>query len=200
MVCKEDYKYSDCSVSKTIHSTKWFDATVCMDCANGHIIHIEDQCCKNPEIIHVNMPRIDGTPLKRWFCKNCGAHKQMKMSDKFEWKRLPIVTKEQAENIEKEVFEKRKSFFSYMEKLNKQLLEKRKDEFHKEYSEYLKSPKWRALRDLVLERDKGVCQACLINKATQVHHLTYDNVYNEFAFQLVSVCEDCHNKIHNDVR
>lgn len=115
-------------------------------------------------------------------------------------KRLPLVTKEQAEKIEKEVYEKRISFFDYRDKLNKELLEKRKKEFHKDYSEYLKSPAWREMRKLVLQRDNNICQGCLVKEATQVHHLTYDNVYNELAFQLISVCDECHNKIHNDVR
>ena len=67
-----------------------------------------------------------------------------------------------------------------------------------EYSDYLNSPKWKGIRRDVLIRDKYLCQGCLRNKATQVHHLTYENIYDELMFQLVSVCDACHRKIHPD--
>ena len=34
------------------------------------------------------------------------------------------------------------------------------------------------------------------NKATQVHHLTYQHVFAEFAFELVAVCDECHARLH----
>jgi hypothetical protein len=40
------------------------------------------------------------------------------------------------------------------------------------YNEYLASDKWRKLRQLVFERDNGICQGCYSAPATQVHHLT----------------------------
>lgn len=65
----------------------------------------------------------------------------------------------------------------------------------RKYEAYLKSAQWLALRRAVFDRDKGICQACLSGKATEVHHLNYDHVFNEPLFDLVSVCEDCHAKI-----
>ena len=64
------------------------------------------------------------------------------------------------------------------------------------YSAYLKTKQWEEKRKLVLERDKYVCQGCRRNKAHQVHHLTYDNVFNELLFVLISVCIACHRLIH----
>jgi 5-methylcytosine-specific restriction endonuclease McrA len=64
------------------------------------------------------------------------------------------------------------------------------------YNEYLTSEQWRRKREPVLERDGGICQGCLTRRATQVHHLTYKNVFNEFAFQLVSICDECHERFH----
>jgi hypothetical protein len=66
------------------------------------------------------------------------------------------------------------------------------------YSAYLLSPAWRALRAKVLERDKHTCQGCLVARATQVHHRTYERIYSEMLFDLVSVCDACHKKIHPD--
>jgi 5-methylcytosine-specific restriction endonuclease McrA len=64
------------------------------------------------------------------------------------------------------------------------------------YRDYLKSPKWWLIRDLVLKRDKRLCQGCLTNEATQVHHLTYRHLFNEFMFELISVCSACHQRLH----
>lgn len=68
-----------------------------------------------------------------------------------------------------------------------------------EYNRYLRSPQWHSLRKKVLERDGGICQACLSREATQVHHLFYD-LYNQLgqsaAFECVAICYQCHVKIH----
>jgi len=69
-------------------------------------------------------------------------------------------------------------------------------EIHKEkYYEYLRSPEWRAKREKVLQRDKFICQGCLNAEATEVHHLTYDHVFNEFLFELTSLCRECHERL-----
>jgi len=71
------------------------------------------------------------------------------------------------------------------------------DEKRKVYYEYLKSDKWKRKRDKVMLRDKNVCQACLTREATDVHHLTYERIYNEPLFDLVAICRPCHEKIHD---
>lgn len=64
------------------------------------------------------------------------------------------------------------------------------------YHGYLDTANWKIKRKKVLERDDWLCQGCLEEEATDVHHLTYDNIYNEFMYQLVSLCEGCHKRIH----
>lgn len=73
----------------------------------------------------------------------------------------------------------------------------RKQEFFAKYSVYLRSEKWRNKRARVLERDNHLCQACLKRPATQVHHKTYEHVFDEPLFDLVSICDVCHEAIHN---
>jgi len=63
------------------------------------------------------------------------------------------------------------------------------------YNEYLNSDKWKLKRKKVLERDNYLCQACLTNEAQEVHHLTYNNIYDEPLYELISVCKRCHIKI-----
>ena len=65
-----------------------------------------------------------------------------------------------------------------------------------EYNDYLESDAWAEKRKAVLERDHHLCQSCVKAKATVIHHLTYEHRFNEPLFDLVSVCEECHAKIH----
>ena len=51
-------------------------------------------------------------------------------------------------------------------------------------------------RTKVLERANEVCEGCGLKRATQVHHLTYMHRFNEFLFELVAVCDQCHERLH----
>jgi len=66
------------------------------------------------------------------------------------------------------------------------------------YQEYLKSEKWKNIKQLVLKRDRFTCQGCLTEtKNLQAHHLTYERVYNEMCFDLITLCRKCHCNIHD---
>lgn len=65
-----------------------------------------------------------------------------------------------------------------------------------EHNEYLRSREWRDKRALVLDRCNGVCEGCRRAKATQVHHLTYEHWKDELLWELVAVCDDCHERAH----
>ena len=70
------------------------------------------------------------------------------------------------------------------------------------YKLYLQTNHWKDLRSKKLEKNP-ICQFCKKEKATQVHHLRYCDgngksiLYKEKSSDLLSVCEDCHKKIHN---
>ena len=64
------------------------------------------------------------------------------------------------------------------------------------YSSYIRSPKWKQMRDRVLSRDKGKCVDCG-DVATQIHHQTYDRIFREDTDDLVALCSTCHAKRHN---
>jgi hypothetical protein len=78
----------------------------------------------------------------------------------------------------------------------KNFLELQSQQWHKKYREYQKSPEWAALKDKVLMRAQGICEGCREAKATVLHHLTYDHVFNELLFELVALCGDCHHRAH----
>lgn len=64
------------------------------------------------------------------------------------------------------------------------------------YHDYLQTDEWRNKRRLVLERENHLCEGCLTARATEVHHLTYEDVRDEFLFQLVALCRGCHERWH----
>src|SRR5258708_7036716 len=64
-----------------------------------------------------------------------------------------------------------------------------------EYQDYLSNRRWRELSRRVWRRDDGRCQFCF-GRATEVHHLTYDHIFNEPDEDLVCICRDCHQRIH----
>jgi 5-methylcytosine-specific restriction endonuclease McrA len=64
------------------------------------------------------------------------------------------------------------------------------------YNAYLQGDEWRAKRVLVLRRADWTCEGCGNARATQVHHTTYDHAGNEFLWELVAVCDECHERFH----
>jgi hypothetical protein len=65
-----------------------------------------------------------------------------------------------------------------------------------DYQEFLLSPEWRSLRMLVLERAGGWCEACVINPASEVHHVNYQLGWLPPAWLLRAVCRECHERLH----
>ena len=64
------------------------------------------------------------------------------------------------------------------------------------YRQYLTTTEWRERRWRVMQRAGYICEGCGTERATQVHHLTYDRVGREMLFDLVAICDDCHHSIH----
>jgi len=75
------------------------------------------------------------------------------------------------------------------------LIEKSHD-WQAEYQAYRRTPEWQAKRARVLRRANGTCEGCLDAQAAVVHHLTYANMGDELLFQLVPLCQPCHEKAH----
>lgn len=63
---------------------------------------------------------------------------------------------------------------------------------------------WRAVRDKIVQRDNHECQMCkeegrVTTNALLVHHIKHLKDYPELAFEednLITVCHDCHEKLH----
>src|SRR5262245_42570727 len=65
------------------------------------------------------------------------------------------------------------------------------------YAAYLHSSEWKAKRQAVLERCKGICERCGKYLVDEVHHLTYAHIFNEPLEDLQGLCKPCHNFLHN---
>lgn len=64
------------------------------------------------------------------------------------------------------------------------------------YDRYIKSSKWRKKREeLFLERGK-ICEKCSSGDNIHVHHLHYDNLFDEKLEDLQVLCKECHRKEH----
>ena len=62
---------------------------------------------------------------------------------------------------------------------------------------------WKNKRKAILKRDDYLCRECKrygrIRQATVVHHIKHLDKYPELALtpsNLISLCNDCHNKAH----
>lgn len=64
------------------------------------------------------------------------------------------------------------------------------------YADYLRSREWAERREKVMQRALGLCEGCRVRPAGEVHHLSYEHVTEEFLFELVALCGDCHARIH----
>ena len=64
------------------------------------------------------------------------------------------------------------------------------------YYEYMKSPEWKAKREERLKHDNFQCQICHTAINLVVHHVTYDRLGNEDLYDIVKLCQKCHEKVH----
>lgn len=72
---------------------------------------------------------------------------------------------------------------------------------NKKYKAYLLSDEWRNLKIDLIQQRGYKCERC--NKKTkliQVHHLTYERIYNENQEDLILLCGICHQKAHGLIK
>lgn len=67
------------------------------------------------------------------------------------------------------------------------------------YQQYLDSPEWKERRAARLKAAGYACQVCNgRNKVLNVHHRTYIRRGEEYARDLVVLCQDCHHMFHRN--
>lgn len=152
------------------------------------------RCSDHPNAEWRRRPTASGGVQIRRQCLDCGhvignARKQTP-EDRY----LPEVDPLLAERYENQ----RQVAWRAIEQKHARLQHERDNSFFKEYDAYLNSEQWKAKRKLVFKRAGGTCEGCGLKPATEVHHLTYKHHMNEFLFELVAVCTECHERLHED--
>lgn len=74
-------------------------------------------------------------------------------------------------------------------------------EIAKDYSTYLQTNHWKALRKKVYEKYNSECQRChdsVTSESADVHHRSYKRLGNEKIEDLVLYCNKCHAVIHKE--
>ena len=69
------------------------------------------------------------------------------------------------------------------------------NEFGTYKEKYLKSLAWKRKRAEIINRDEGKCVRCP-KEGRHVHHETYDNIGREDPSDLILLCDECHNAVH----
>lgn len=151
-----------------------------------HFIEMEDTCqnCGNKELTFVLATIANGQKRVRKQCLKCGSSESMvyKHSLFKNYLALPLYQPELKQQFIDNQFKNR----------DLRLQIGAKDYYN---DVYMKSDEWAAKRQNILDRDDNKCRCCN-EQATQVHHISYNNVYQEKSKQLISVCKECHHEIH----
>lgn len=70
----------------------------------------------------------------------------------------------------------------------------------KTYKEYLSTNHWLKVKTKMRKsKYEYRCYCCGKNKTLQLHHKTYKRVGKERLTDLIWLCADCHQKVHNKV-
>jgi hypothetical protein len=172
-----------------------FDFRVCQKCYK-HVRHIDpkDECLNH---------HIDFTEPVKLIQRNGSVHISKRCMECGTIKTTEYVPKDKVDDIDSldvvrlvDLDIKSKNLQRAIDAIMSRAEEKRKELWLQEHDSYLKSDLWRKKRELVMNRDGHMCQACLSKKAEHVHHLSYKHWKNEPLFDLISVCKECHDSIH----
>ena len=61
---------------------------------------------------------------------------------------------------------------------------------------YLKSEEWKIKREDAFSKHGRSCVLCFFRDATQIHHATYDRIFEECVDDLMPLCDQCHREQH----
>ena len=127
-------------------------------------------------------------PQLRNYCDDCGRLVGSALKHSLASTDAPELSREEAtrpERLWREYAEQRDA-------------EKRRqtEQWRANYEDYLQSPEWANKCELVFRRSNRVCEGCGQATASEVHHLTYEHCRNEFLWELVAICRDCHRSVH----
>jgi len=152
--------------------------------------------CSHPETEPTRVRIANGAIQVRQCCTVCGARvgTSMPQKDKGWVDSLPWQSVELSNTYK----ERRRAELQgiLLDLARKQ--QQRNGRFTASYRAYLKSAEWRDRCQKVMKRCGGVCEGCGDRPAVHVHHQTYRHFGNEFLFELLGLCRECHERYHAD--
>ncbi|MDB6117617.1 MAG: hypothetical protein JWO08_1398 [Verrucomicrobiaceae bacterium] len=155
--------------------------------ASGEFFHSLE--CQHTELALTRRTVANGTVAIVSQCQCCGRQKGSALRKLPEHDSLPAFN----ETLEREWSKQREQHVTQFKK-------KRQREntlkWFSDYNRYLQSPLWKEKRDLVLQPEDFVCQGCRKARATSAHHTTYRHQGHEFLFELIALCQSCHDRYH----
>lgn len=155
-----------------------------------HTQIIETVECPHEQTEFRRLPIANGRWQLRKQCQDCGeliggAVKRETVKD---CASLPLVD-ENLRNARDRQWQERRDY-------REQCEAESHEAFWRYYADYITSAEWQQKRSLVLRRAKGICEGCGLKSPEHVHHQTYEHLGDEFLFELVAICRECHQKIH----
>lgn len=148
--------------------------------------------CRHPSVVIVLSPDSAGRDQYYQFCEHCG----LKISSAIKHEKATNVSDYDAAFMQARNEGYCDERQDALNRIANAAAERMQPENRKSYDDYLRSETWKRRAAKILERANGTCEGCLSKPATEVHHLTYAHVRNEFAFELVALCHGCHHRLH----
>jgi 5-methylcytosine-specific restriction endonuclease McrA len=190
-----------CGHQLSIEQTPFFTTELCEGCYKYAVID-ETACCASPLLQKVKYAISGGGIQVRNQCASCGdmSNNSIGGLTADEKSKLPLadLTKRDQRNTNKYDFYSRSN--KAKAEAGQRAWSDEKAEWFRKYNNYLNSTIWLHKRLAILKRDDYLCQCCLTNVATQVHHKSYQFVDfkgSEPAFDLESICRPCHDNIED---
>lgn len=152
-----------------------------------------ERYCQHPEKQTFRYKVANGSVQVRLCCAKCGqafGH-ALSQKDKAWVESLPWLADDLSLNYESDRQTEKRLLL--VDLARQQRAER--GEFTKGYTEYLASSEWSAKRALVMKRCGGTCEGCGTKAATEVHHHTYEHLFDELLFELAGLCHGCHERI-----
>lgn len=152
----------------------------------------QGDACAHPARLIVKRTDALGRAFYNEFCDGCGA----KLSSAIAHHKIGVVSDISSEELEQrsENYARRRG--QLYDRMATDAAERAQPGNRETYDDYLRSDAWKRRAAKVISRANGVCEGCLTKAAAEVHHQTYAHLGNEFAFELLALCEACHRRYH----
>lgn len=151
--------------------------------------------CDHPRVGIVKTAYEGGGKAYNWYCAKCGT----KLSAN-----IPkvLAMSVQEEGVTGQIMLERSNAYEQKRRdalilIETEAADRCQKANREAYGNHLDSDYWRILSQRVMRRAQNVCEGCLSQTADHVHHLTYEHIGAEFAFELVALCAECHERVHS---